>query len=94
MPRGTSLAVQWLRLHASTAGGAGSIPGRGTKIPHAAWHSQKNEKENSLYNKKTVSEYRDKCTLLGQEINFARLKWTRGLSVARARNKKLRDGNW
>ena len=26
---GTSLAVQWLRLHASTAGGAGSMPGRG-----------------------------------------------------------------
>ena len=32
---GTSLAVQWLRLHASTAGGVGSIPGRGTKMPHA-----------------------------------------------------------
>ena len=30
---GTSLAVQWLRLHTSTAGGAGSIPGLGTKIP-------------------------------------------------------------
>ena len=30
---GTSLAVQWLRLHASTAGGMGSIPGLGTKIP-------------------------------------------------------------
>ena len=28
--------VQWLRLHASTAGGTGSIPGWGTKIPHAA----------------------------------------------------------
>ena len=34
--RGTSLAVQWLRLRASTAGGVGSIPGRGTKIPHTA----------------------------------------------------------
>ena len=32
---GTSLAVHWLRLHASTAGGMGSIPGWGTKIPHA-----------------------------------------------------------
>ena len=31
----TSLAVQWLRLHASSAGGMGSIPGRGTKIPQA-----------------------------------------------------------
>ena len=34
---GTSLAVQWLRLCASNAGGAGSIPGRGTRIPHATW---------------------------------------------------------
>ena len=32
----TSLAVQWIRLHASTAGGVSSIPGRGTKtlMPH------------------------------------------------------------
>ena len=30
---GTSLAVQWLRLRASTAGGTGLIPGQGTKIP-------------------------------------------------------------
>ena len=32
---GTSLVVQWLRLCASTEGVAGSIPGQGTKIPHA-----------------------------------------------------------
>ena len=32
---GTSLAVQWLRLCASGAGGAGLIPGWGLKIPHA-----------------------------------------------------------
>ena len=38
---GTSLAVRWLGLSASTAGGTGSIPGRGTKIPRAVWHSQK-----------------------------------------------------
>ena len=31
-----SLVVQWLRLHASITRGTGSIPGRGTKIPHAA----------------------------------------------------------
>ena len=29
---GTSLAVQRLRLHASNAGGAGLVPGQGTKI--------------------------------------------------------------
>ena len=38
---GTSLAVQWLRHLASTAGGEGSIPGRGTKMPHAMGCSQK-----------------------------------------------------
>ena len=37
----TSLAVKWLRLWASTTGGTGSIPGQGTKIPHAMWCSQK-----------------------------------------------------
>ena len=38
---GTSLAVQWLGLHASNAGCTGSIPGRGPKIPHAMWYGQK-----------------------------------------------------
>ena len=42
---GTSLAVQWLRLCAPNAGGMGSIPGQGTKIPHVAWHSLKNKKK-------------------------------------------------
>ena len=32
---GTSLVVQWFRLCASNAGGGGSIPGLGTRIPHA-----------------------------------------------------------
>ena len=34
---GISLAVQWLRLYTSIAGGMGSVPGQGTKIPHASW---------------------------------------------------------
>ena len=34
--RGTSLAVQWLRLHTPHAGDLGSIPGWGTKNPHTA----------------------------------------------------------
>ena len=38
---GTSLAVQWLRLHASNARGVGSIPGQGTKCPHAAAKKKK-----------------------------------------------------
>ena len=32
---GTSLMVQWLRLHTSPAGVMGLIPGQGTKILHA-----------------------------------------------------------
>ena len=45
--QGTSLAVQWLRLGASTAGGTGSIPGHGTKIPHATLCSQKKKKKSN-----------------------------------------------
>ena len=41
----TSLAVQWLRLCASTAGGTGSTSGWGTKIPHATQSGQKKKKK-------------------------------------------------
>ena len=41
---GTSLVVQWLRLCASPIGVAGSIPGQGTKIPHAVQHGPKRKK--------------------------------------------------
>ena len=43
---GISLVVQWLRLHTSIAGGTGTNPGQGTKIPHASWYGQKKKKEN------------------------------------------------
>ena len=43
---GTSLAVKWLRLCASNARDAGSIPGQGTKIPHATQQGQKINKNN------------------------------------------------
>ena len=38
------LIGHWLRLHASTAGNAGSVPGWETKIPHASWYGQKKKK--------------------------------------------------
>ena len=41
---GTSLAVQWLRVCISTAGGTGSILGWGMKILHAVRHGQKKKK--------------------------------------------------
>ena len=46
--RKTSLMVQRLRLHNSTAGGRGCtswIPGRGTEIPHVPQCSQKKKKK-------------------------------------------------
>ena len=36
--QGNSPAVLWLRLHASTAEGTGSIPGQGNKFLQAMWH--------------------------------------------------------
>ena len=33
--------VQWLRFCISNAWDEGSIPGQGTKVPHAMWCSQK-----------------------------------------------------
>ena len=43
--KGTSLAVQWLGLHAFTA--KGTIPGWETKTLQAAWKSQKEKKSSS-----------------------------------------------
>ena len=40
-PGGTSLVVQWLRLRASDVRSTNSIPGQGTKIPHAMRPGQK-----------------------------------------------------
>ena len=54
--RDTSLVVQWLRLSASNARGMGSIPGQGTKIPHAMWHSQ-NKQTKNVYNINREREY-------------------------------------
>ena len=42
---GTSLVAQWLRLHTSTTGGMGSIPGQGTKISHATQPKKKERKK-------------------------------------------------
>ena len=38
---GNSLVVQWLGLSAFTAKSVSSVPSQGTKIPKAAWCSQK-----------------------------------------------------
>ena len=41
----TSLVVQWVRLCASSAEGAGLIPGGESKIPRGAWHNQGRKEE-------------------------------------------------
>ena len=46
--RETSPVVQWLRLHASKAGDVGSIPSRGSKIPHSMLWSQKKKKKHNV----------------------------------------------
>ena len=38
--------AHWLRLCTSTAGDVGSIPDRGTRIPHALWSRKKKKKKN------------------------------------------------
>ena len=53
--RGTFLAVQWLRLQASTAGGVGSIPDWGTKIPRAPQHGKKKKKQKKIYYIRNIS---------------------------------------
>ena len=56
--RGTSLAVQWSRLHTSTAGGTGLIPGQGTKILHATARcgQKKKKKRKKERKKKEIAE--------------------------------------
>ena len=54
---GTSLAVQWLRLCASAAGGVGLIPGRGTEILRAAQHGQKIKKERKRKKRKYKQKF-------------------------------------
>ena len=52
---GTSLAVQWLRLCASTAGAVGLIPGWGTKIPRAAQCGPTKKKKKRRINRYLLS---------------------------------------
>ena len=40
---GTSLVVQWFRLHLPMRGGTGSIPGQGAKFPHTSQQEKQNK---------------------------------------------------
>ena len=67
---GTSLAVQWLGLCASTAGGTGQIPGRGTGIPCAAWHSHRKQKK-----RKKINQTHLICLFKGLYLDSLKTKW-------------------
>ena len=60
--------VQWLRLRASNAGGAGLIPGQGIKIPHAVRCGQKIFK-NHFGKFKKKKEYYHIPEYLGAELD-------------------------
>ena len=51
LPAGTSLVVQWLKLHLPNAGGAGSIPDQGVMITHALGPKNQNIKQKQYCNK-------------------------------------------
>ena len=53
--RGTSLEGQWLRFHAYSAEGLGSVLDRGPKIPQAAWCRGKKKKERVGREKRDIS---------------------------------------
>ena len=55
--------VQWLRFCTSNAGGSDSIPGWGTKISHATWHSQKEKKKRGRWDKRKGTLERVEITL-------------------------------
>ena len=60
--------IQWLRLYSSTAWGTGSIPGWGTKIPHAMCHGKKKKKTIKLWWKKSENKITDNtsCSWIGR----------------------------
>ena len=55
--------VQWLRFCASNIRGAGSSPGRGTKIPHVVQHGQKKKSnytpEKNVKKKKSITQWKN-----------------------------------
>ena len=68
---GNSLAVQWLGLHTSTAGGTGSIPGWGTRTLYAVWHGQKKKKrEREQRSENKISRASGICGTLSKDLTY------------------------
>ena len=58
------LAVQWLRLHASTVGGTGSIPGQGSSTCQAVWSKKKNKKTENQKSRRILIQTAMKIALV------------------------------
>ena len=71
-PRGNSLAIRWLGLHALTAKGPGSIPGQGTKIPQACKLCGAAKKQT---NKRPQNIHREPGTALGNKMGAPKWKY-------------------
>lgn len=81
----------WLRCHTSNAGGAGSVPGRGTNIPQAVWppnppHQIKQMKKK---NKQTTSGAGGKSII----IPVFQMRQGSGKSLPRSHRVGLSAGN-
>ena len=57
-----------VRIWCFTAGGLGSIPAQGTKIPQAAWCSQKTKKQLILYIDLVSSTFNHKLSNLAELV--------------------------
>ena len=73
----TSLVVQWLRLHASTAGAAGLIPGWGTKIPRDA---AKKKKKKYIFFSSAHGTFSRIDYILGHKSSLGKFKKTEIIS--------------
>ena len=74
---GTSLAIQWLRLSASTAVGGGSIFGWGTKIRHLGGQKQKqNQKMFKFWRKPDLRVFKKRiCSCVSKNSGWNDILW-------------------
>ena len=87
----TFLVIQWLRLPASNAWNAGSIPGLGTKITHAVWHSQKNFFKEIWYRAGQIIHSKCKLTMKTKRASVSLDIWQGKVQTAKAQNRTKKD---
>ena len=83
------MVVQWLGRQASIAGGPGSIPGRGTKIPQAARCSRKKARQCPVQIRLREVCNLTYCWLENKLVKF--LCWQLGSSFQKSLKSKLID---